>query len=39
MAAKMCLALAQRFEQGRIKATDAIQVIGAGLRGGRPQCD
>jgi Phage tail tube protein, GTA-gp10 len=27
------LALAQRFEQGRIKATDAIKVIGAGLRG------
>jgi Phage tail tube protein, GTA-gp10 len=27
------LSLAQRFEQGRIKATDAIKVIGAGLRG------
>jgi hypothetical protein len=27
------LSLAQRFEQGRIKATDAIMVIGAGLRG------
>lgn len=27
------LTLAQRFEQGRIKATDAIKVIGAGLRG------
>jgi hypothetical protein len=27
------LSLAQRFEQGRIKATDAIRVIGAGLRG------
>jgi Phage tail tube protein, GTA-gp10 len=28
------LALAQRFEQGRITATDALRVIGAGLRGG-----
>jgi hypothetical protein len=28
------LALAERFEQGRIKASDAIKVIGAGLRGG-----
>ncbi len=27
------LAIAQRFEQGRIRATDAIKVIGAGLRG------
>jgi hypothetical protein len=27
------LSLAQRFEQGRITATDAIRVIGAGLRG------
>jgi Phage tail tube protein, GTA-gp10 len=27
------LSLAQRFEQGRIRATDAIKVIGAGLRG------
>lgn len=27
------LAIAERFEQGRIKATDAITVIGAGLRG------
>ncbi len=27
------LQLAQRFEQGRIHATDAIRVIGAGLRG------
>lgn len=27
------LSLAQRFEQGRIGATDAIRVIGAGLRG------
>jgi Phage tail tube protein, GTA-gp10 len=28
------LAIAERFETGRIKATDAIRVIGAGLRGG-----
>jgi hypothetical protein len=28
------LAIAERFEQGRIKASDAIIVIGAGLRGG-----
>lgn len=28
------LAIAERFEQGRIKASDAIRVIGAGLRGG-----
>ena len=27
------LAIAERFEQGRIRATDAIRVIGAGLRG------
>jgi hypothetical protein len=27
------LAIAQRFETGRIKASDAIVVIGAGLRG------
>jgi hypothetical protein len=27
------LAIAERFEQGRIKASDAIKVIGAGLRG------
>jgi hypothetical protein len=27
------LALAERFEQGRIKASDAIRVIAAGLRG------
>jgi Phage tail tube protein, GTA-gp10 len=27
------LSLAQRFEQGHIKASDAIKVIGAGLRG------
>lgn len=27
------LVIAERFEQGRIKATDAIRVIGAGLRG------
>ena len=28
------LALAERFEAGRISATDAIRVISAGLRGG-----
>ena len=28
------LALAERFEEGRIAAGDAISVIGAGLRGG-----
>jgi Phage tail tube protein, GTA-gp10 len=28
------LSLAERFEQGRIRASDAIKVIGAGLRGG-----
>ncbi len=27
------LAIAERFEKGRIKASDAIKVIGAGLRG------
>lgn len=27
------IAIAERFESGRIKATDAIRVIGAGLRG------
>jgi hypothetical protein len=27
------LAIAERFEQGRIKASDAITIIGAGLRG------
>lgn len=27
------IAIAERFESGRIKATDAIKVIGAGLRG------
>ena len=27
------LAIAERFENGRISATDAVQVIGAGLRG------
>jgi hypothetical protein len=27
------LAIAERFETGRIKASDAIKVIGAGLRG------
>jgi hypothetical protein len=28
------LALAQRFEAGKIGASDAIRIIGAGLRGG-----
>jgi hypothetical protein len=28
------LALAQRFEAGKITASDAIRIIGAGLRGG-----
>ena len=28
------LALAQRFESGRLKASDAVRIIGAGLRGG-----
>ncbi len=27
------LALAQRFEGGRLKASDAVRIIGAGLRG------
>ncbi|MEO9168778.1 MAG: gene transfer agent family protein [Aestuariivirga sp.] len=27
------IAIAERFENGRIKASDAIRVIGAGLRG------
>ena len=27
------IAIAERFEKGRIKASDAITVIGAGLRG------
>lgn len=27
------IAIAERFEKGRISATDAIRVIGAGLRG------
>ena len=27
------IAIAERFEGGRIKASDAIKVIGAGLRG------
>lgn len=34
------LAIAQRFEQGVIRASDAIKVIGAGLRGaGHPFTD
>ena len=28
------MAIAQRFEAGKIGASDAIRVIGAGLRGG-----
>ncbi len=28
------LALAQRFENGRLKSVDAVRIIGAGLRGG-----
>ena len=28
------LALAKRFESGRLKASDAVRIIGAGLRGG-----
>ena len=28
------LALAERFEAGRLKAQDAIRILGAGLRGG-----
>lgn len=28
------IAIAERFETGRIGATDAIRIIGAGLRGG-----
>ena len=28
------IAIAERFEKGRIGASDAIRVIGAGLRGG-----
>ena len=27
------LALAQRFEKGRLRAEDAVRIIGAGLRG------
>jgi hypothetical protein len=33
------LALAERFETGRIKATDAIRIIGAGLRGAGHEID
>jgi len=34
------LALAARFEQGRIAASDAIRILGAGLRGaGNPVSD
>jgi hypothetical protein len=28
------IAIAERFESGRVGATDAIKIIGAGLRGG-----
>ena len=28
------IAIAERFESGRVGATDAIRIIGAGLRGG-----
>jgi hypothetical protein len=28
------IAIAERFETGRVSATDAIRIIGAGLRGG-----
>lgn len=33
------LAVAERFESGRIKARDAIRVIGAGLRGAGHEID
>lgn len=33
------LALAQRFEGGRLRATDVIRIIGAGLRGGGHDLD
>jgi hypothetical protein len=33
------LALAQRFEAGRLSARDAIRVIAAGLRGGGAELD
>ena len=33
------LAVAERFESGRIKARDAIRVIGAGLRGAGQEID
>ena len=33
------LAVAERFESGRIKAQDAIRVIGAGLRGAGHEID
>lgn len=32
------IAIAERFEKGRIKASDAICVIGAGLRGAGALC-
>lgn len=33
------LALAERFEAGRLRAADAIRIIGAGLRGGGHELD
>ncbi len=33
------LAVAERFETGRIKAQDAIRILGAGLRGGGHMID
>jgi hypothetical protein len=33
------LALAKRFESGRLKASDAVRIIGAGLRGGGHDID
>ncbi len=34
---KDLIAIAERFEQGRIGASDAIRIIGAGMRGGGTQ--
>lgn len=33
------LAIAERFEEGRIRAAEAIRIIGAGLRGGGHDID
>ena len=30
---RICWRLAQRFEKGRLRAEDAVRIIGAGLRG------